>query len=490
MKVLHINPKLLAYSLQVPTANQATLQSKRDSIMKTLCVLILGLVFQLAPVSAQQTLPPSIQPYAVNWSYAVKQMLNAGGYNVPGPKAEFDFRDGTQGRSQSAALDSTVTYFGYNVGGGDSIPLFRNMYTYPTQGVEVITESFFEMGVWVPLSRTQLVADTLGRLVEATSHRYDAEAGEFIPDARIEFFAHGNYIELIDTLFVYAWSVELKAYVRQLTIRNAYDAHGQMTQSVSSIEIFDFPLVFEDHYKYDKEGQLTQVLSFNIDGNESIPAGKQELRYVNKQLTLTTNFISDGFVGFLPQARTAYAYHHKGGLQSQKAFDWDITNKKWVLTEDHAYAYDKDGKRTSATDIILQQNVQLANEKIIYTYTADDVPAMETSYVWNKDLQAYEMDQQRHYYYKTNAAEGLDETDDPVVADATFMYPNPTSGIVQVKLSGQISVLIYTISGQLIKKYALAHGERVIDLKDLPAGIYQVRAKSDEDYFSGKLLIQ
>jgi hypothetical protein len=51
-------------------------------------------------------------------------------------------------------------------------------------------------------------------------------------------------------------------------------------------------------------------------------------------------------------------------------------------------------------------------------------------------------------------------------------------------------VLIYTISGQLIKKYALGHGERVLDLNDLPAGIYQVRAKSDDDYFSGKLLIQ
>ena len=79
---------------------------------------------------------------------------------------------------------------------------------------------------------------------------------------------------------------------------------------------------------------------------------------------------------------------------------------------------------------------------------------------------------------------------DPPAIDAFFLYPNPTSGIVQVKLSGQISVLIYTISGQLIKKYTLAHGERVLDLNDLPSGIYQVRAKSDEDYFSGKLLIQ
>lgn len=83
-----------------------------------------------------------------------------------------------------------------------------------------------------------------------------------------------------------------------------------------------------------------------------------------------------------------------------------------------------------------------------------------------------------------------DEAIDPVVADALFMYPNPTSGMVQVKLFGKISIQIYTISGQLVKKYYMAPGEKFLDLSDLPGGMYQVRAKSDEDYYSGKLLIQ
>lgn len=455
--------------------------------MKTLCVLILSLIFQMAPVSAQQTLPPSIQPYAVNWSYAVKQMLHAGGYDVPGPKAEFDFRSGSQGRSEEVTLDSTVTYFGYNIGSGDSLPLFRNIYTYPGPGVEVITESFFEMGAWVPLSRTQLVSDAIGRLVEATAQRFDADAGEFIPDARVELFAHENSMERVDSLFVYAWSAELNGFVRQLATWNAYDVNDQMTLSVSSIEIFEFPLVFEDHYTYDLAGHLVQVVSFNIDGDESMLAGKQDLRYVNNQLTLTTDFVSDGFGRFLPRTRTAYAYHPTGDLQTHKAFDWNVEKEKWILTEDHSYAYDRDGRTTSVIDIMLSQGGPLANEQTTYTYTSDNTPAMESGYIWNKDIQAYEMDQQKYYHYNTTIA---DDPGDPVVADAFFMYPNPTSGVVQVKLDGKVSVLIYTISGQLIKKYSMAPGERFLDLHDLPAGIYQVRAKSDEDYFSGKLLIQ
>ena len=38
-------------------------------------------------------------------------------------------------------------------------------------------------------------------------------------------------------------------------------------------------------------------------------------------------------------------------------------------------------------------------------------------------------------------------------------------------------------------KLSLPHGEKTIDLSGLPAGMYQIRAKSDEDYFSGKLLV-
>lgn len=76
------------------------------------------------------------------------------------------------------------------------------------------------------------------------------------------------------------------------------------------------------------------------------------------------------------------------------------------------------------------------------------------------------------------------------VADAFFMFPNPSNGIVQVKLFGKVSVYIYNMSGQLIQRYKMSPGDMMLDLTALPAGMYQVRAKSDDDYYSGKLLLQ
>src|SRR5687767_4221940 len=82
------------------------------------------------------------------------------------------------------------------------------------------------------------------------------------------------------------------------------------------------------------------------------------------------------------------------------------------------------------------------------------------------------------------------EADEPVDADAYFVYPNPTNGVVQLKLTGKITVYVYTLSAQFVQKSVMPPGEKILDLSSLPAGVYHVMAKSDEDYYSGKLIIQ
>lgn len=81
------------------------------------------------------------------------------------------------------------------------------------------------------------------------------------------------------------------------------------------------------------------------------------------------------------------------------------------------------------------------------------------------------------------------EANEPVEADALFVYPNPSKGVVKLKLTGKISVYVYTLAGQFVQKNYMAPKERILDLSALPAGAYHIMAKSDDDYFSGKLII-
>src|SRR5688572_28082510 len=38
-----------------------------------------------------------------------------------------------------------------------------------------------------------------------------------------------------------------------------------------------------------------------------------------------------------------------------------------------------------------------------------------------------------------------------VEADASFVYPNPSTGIIQLRLTGKITVYVYTLSGQFLR---------------------------------------
>ena len=81
------------------------------------------------------------------------------------------------------------------------------------------------------------------------------------------------------------------------------------------------------------------------------------------------------------------------------------------------------------------------------------------------------------------------EANEPVEADALFVHPNPSNGVVKLMLTGKISVYVYTLTGQFVQKNYMAPREKILDLSALPPGVYHIMAKSDDDYFSGKLII-
>lgn len=82
------------------------------------------------------------------------------------------------------------------------------------------------------------------------------------------------------------------------------------------------------------------------------------------------------------------------------------------------------------------------------------------------------------------------EANEPVEADALFVYPNPSNGVVLLKLTGKVTVYVYTLAGKFLQKKEMAPKEKILDLSALPQGAYHIMAKSDDDYFSGKLIIQ
>lgn len=455
--------------------------------MKSFFLPVLSWALAISPIFAQKQLPVSIQPYAVNWSYAVKQMFDAAGYEVPGPKPTFELLPAVESRSAELQLDSTISYFGYGSSSQDSTPLFRNVYTYPETNVQVITEYFYDLDHWTALSRTALISDELGRLVSTLAQLYDAESGTFIPDSQIELFRHGNSPELIDSFFVYAWSAELQAYQRQLSTWNTFDEQSRLHESISSIEIFQLPLRFLDRYQYSIEGDLTLIESFNLDGAEEIPSGRQEFWYTDHLLNSTTTLVSDGERGFLPQYKTEYTYTDFRKEDLVKSFDYDPEKNDWTLNQTTGYGYDDNALVNLKEEVTLTGTGLWERHLERYTYLKDEYLRSEAGYVYDNNLEDWVKEDAQYYFYSELSA---NDPVGPIEDYALFLYPNPSTGIVHVKLEGNVTVYVYSLAGQLLKRITVSHDNQAIDLGNLPAGLYQVRAKKGEDYYSGKLILQ
>jgi len=454
--------------------------------MKFLLLPVLSWTLAISQIFAQNQLPVSIQPYAVHWSFAVKDMLYAAGYEVPGPRGNVDLVNHLESRSEELQLDSIISYYGYGIS-QDSLPLFRSIFTYPGTTVHVVEEYFFEKFYWTPVRRSTLKTDNLGRMEETIAEAYDSEAGIYIQESRIRFYPKENSLDLVDSLFVYEWSAANKSWVRQLAVTNKYDELNQLTSSKSSIEVFEIPFVFLDRYTYNPSGDLVQIQSFIVDAEAEISTGKQEFQYHDHLVVNATTYIDDGINGFITQSKIEYNYTDFNKEELVQSFVYDFKMQDWTLTQVDGYGYDIDERVNLKEVSTFSSEGFWDRHQTRVCYISDEYVASEAEYFYDNNTESWLQESKKYFYYDQLSAV---EDEEPVKADALFLYPNPSPGVVQIKLVGDISIYVYSLSGQLVQQFHMAPGEKMLDLSHLPPGIYQVRAKSDEDYFSGKLIMQ
>ena len=451
--------------------------------MKFLLLPVLLWTLATSQIFAQKSLPPSVEDYAVNWSYSVKQMLEAAGYEVPGPTANFDLVLQNRNRDEELQLDSTVTYFGYNTA-ADSTPLFKVVYTYPQPDEQVIEEYFFENGQWSSLTRTTLTTDDLGRMIKTFAEDYDAELQAYIPNSQILFYPHGD-TDLADSFFVYGWAFELHDLHRVFAVWNVYDAADKLQESTSSLEIFEVPVILIDRYTYTPEGDVSLVESFFVDGEEILPASRDEYFYTDHLLSSVTSLVSNGPQGFLAESKVTYAYTASGKQETIMYYEYDLEKNDWKLIMVEAFAYDEEDRLINK-EVVKDKEGIWERHLTSYTYVTGEYTATKSEHSYDNNAEAWIVEDKTFYYYN----ELVSGVDDEPVEKALFLYPNPTAGTVQVTLPGSSTLYVYTLSEQLVYKAQLQAGEKAIDLSRLPAGLYQVRALNGKEYYSGKLVIQ
>ena len=455
--------------------------------MRLVVLLLMTLAPMWSPVFAQKQLPSSLEAYAANWGYSVKKIFLAAGYEVPGPQPEYDLKPRLVNRSTELSLDSTISYFGYDLMQNDSLPLFRNVYTYPQDGVEVITESFFNVDYWLPLSRTTMIHDELGRLVDAFAMIYDETTGEYTPDSRIEYYPRGNSQTAVDSFFVSAWSADLRDWVRLFSVWNTFDAQDRLIESLNSTDLFEFPIIFLERYHYSTEGDLLQIETFNVDAGELYPAERQEFFYDDHLLIASTRLVSDGFNGFVAESKIEYRYTPFRKEELIQHFFVDEVTNDWKLSQVEGYVYDDQYR------VIMKENVDLNDfggwerELETYGYVEDEYLAYQSKSLYDVLDDEWKLEEKKWYYYT-----GLTAVDPvaPIEVQPLTMWPNPASDLVRLNIDEEAKVSIYGAAGQLTLQQSISSAFDALNVSGLPAGSYYISAKTSDQYYSGKLVIQ
>ena len=447
--------------------------------MKLFLLPVLYWTLAISPIFAQKQIPVSVQPYLLHQDKSTLRLLDIAGF-------KFDdlMTERISPRSPELTIDSTVTFNSYH--GTDSLPLALERYSYPEANVQVVHEFNFDVEHWSLYSRTTSITDELGRNTDIIAQLYNEELQTYVPDSRLQIFPHGQSTDLIDSFIVSVWSVEENKWFRQLATYNTFDENDRISESLSSIEFFEIPILFLDRYRYNSEGLLVQIDSYNLDGGLEFPAGRKEMAYENNLLKWVTSYISDGLDGYLPDSKTEYRYTASGQWELVQTFTFDFEKNDWKLINVEGYVYDNENRVEAVEYVTLDDTGLWIRNKTGYAYEQDEYVSVESTYTYDNNVEDWIINERKYYYYQDETT----GTDDPIEADATFLYPNPSPGQVQLKLTGKISVHIYTLEGKLVKNFYMPPGEKTLDLSSFPAGVYQVMAKSDEDYYSGKLVIQ
>lgn len=428
---------------------------------------------------AQKTLSPSLKPYADNLPHNVKSLLSQAGFDL-----QTTSTNKVSARSP-LQLDSTKTYYGYNQPApGDSTPIYRSNFTYPAADTKIEISYQFENGGWQAVSRFTVVSDGQQRIVTILGEAYDLDAQEFKPDSRLENFPHGDSPDLIDSFFVYGWDTTQNDWLLLLFTINTFDAGERLTESISNFDFNGTQVLFKDVYSYDANGDNYLIEQYAVFDGFEFPSGRTEIAYSDHRPIERNVFVFDG-TGFALNSRETYAYTTFGALRLTLFFEWDVTINDLRLVRWVEHKFDGEQRIASTETTAVNPDGSDERQLVTYAYIQDENLSLEMNFNWDDDLFDWVLDTKKHYYYNGLVA----VKPDPAKALALQIVPNPTTDAVRLTLENEAFVQVFSQTGQLLQSILMQPGQ-MLNLADLPTGLYQITAQQGADFYIGKVVKQ
>ncbi len=350
---------------------------------------------------------------------------------------------------------------------------FKAYYTYNEAGSLTEFRSVTrndESGTWDPYDRETYLYDEESRLVLFTDYDLDESGTEWY-DSWAEAF---NYADgrLIETIEAQRDGPGEEAYPVWKTVFS-YDESGWVTGTMEYIFLFDWELTWKTERTYSESGQLLTYTDFN--DSDTDPSGwvyVDRETYSYDEENLLTEYVRiewDEEAGvWVNVDREEFDLQSNGDVQGFIDFDWNEMDEQWEMNRKLEYTY--------------KPGVTYEQLWIPWFYM-DDIPNYFNSQLISYAGSDYESGEwvnafRGTYFYTAPEATGLRTSG----RSSFTLYPNPASSSVRLSadgvpadgISGLLSVELYDLRGKLLLRDQVVP-EQLIDLKDVPEGIYLLR---------------
>ena len=116
-----------------------------------------------------------------------------------------------------------------------------------------------------------------------------------------------------------------------------------------------------------------------------------------------------------------------------------------------------------------------------YDYVEDENLASEAYYIWDG---VYFLSDRKFYYYSDGT---LGESEPLKNTLPLIVSPNPSNGLVNLNLEVPVLIQVYNTFGTLVHS-SLAQPQSRVNLQELPAGLYFIHARAENEVFAGRLI--
>jgi hypothetical protein len=370
------------------------------------------------------------------------------------------------------AEETSFTHQLWNDPGMQWENIFRRLQTYMKDDLskEAISQEWtVEKSNWQNTYKTHQTFSTDGHLIEQTGQVLSRENYDWVNHEQ-SAYTYNDAWQLTD-ITEKVWNVDYahwESAVKKHKIFNDQGYELEVTvQTWDANELLWVNSTLTSKH-YTEESLLTEIVNSEWNTEDALwhEVYRTIFQHNSEGVPIAVTDQYRGEAGqWVNEFRHLNAYDVFENLIGQDAQRWDASHNRWENTYRHMYAYDEDNNWISS---VTQE--------------------------WDEAVSEFRNQSSYNLYYSIHEAESVKE----INTEGTLCYPNPCSSYATIDFttnnSDNVRITLSGVDGkpvQLIADELMSAGQQkiVIDVSNLPTGIYFYKIESSEVARTGKLMV-